>query len=91
MSSDEQADGLVAGAPKLAPFNPSSDEVVQRLISVTGLCSSDKLVDLGCGDGKVLLGAFAATGCRCVGVEYDQGIVARAHENIARAAAFAAE
>ena len=43
---------------KLAPFNPSSDEVVDLALDYLDLNSdTDTLIDLGCGDGRLLITA----------------------------------
>ena len=43
---------------KLAPFNPSSDEVIDLALDYLDLNSdTDTLIDLGCGDGRLLITA----------------------------------
>lgn len=42
----------------------------------------DHLVDLGCGDGRVLVHAGSAFGCRVTGVEKDSRLVVRARARI---------
>ena len=79
--------------PKLAPFNPSGDVVIATALRLLQLRPADVLYDLGCGDARLLLAAAdpaaAPAGCaaaaRCVGVEYDGAVYARA---LARVAAY---
>jgi len=55
---------------KLAPFNPSSNQIQKKALEMLDLGPNDVLFDLGCGDGRFL--CFAATetpGLKCVGVE----------------------
>ena len=40
---------------KLAPFNPSHDEVVEIALRLMALRDGDILYDLGCGDGRVMI------------------------------------
>ena len=68
---------------KLAPFNPSSDQIQQKALGMLDLGKDDVLFDLGCGDGRLL--CFAATntlGLRCVGIEIDELYVSRAQERV---------
>lgn len=52
------------------PYVPSSDEKVQTMIELAGIRSGDKAVDLGSGDGKLIL-ALAAKGADATGLEID--------------------
>ena len=67
---------------KLAPFNPTSKETVDAIFTTIAVRSDDVLVDLGCGDGRVLAAASQAAGCRGIGYEYDEGIASKAKKLI---------
>jgi precorrin-6B methylase 2 len=54
---------------------PTSPEVVQKMLDVAKLTPSDFLMDLGSGDGCIVIAA-AKRGVRAVGIEYDPGLVA---------------
>lgn len=41
--------------PKLAPFNPSHEDVVNLALDMMAVRSNDLVYDLGCGDGRVLV------------------------------------
>jgi cyclopropane fatty-acyl-phospholipid synthase-like methyltransferase len=41
--------------PKLAPFNPTSNEAIQIALDLLELKDDDVLYDLGCGDGRLLI------------------------------------
>ncbi|GIL77500.1 hypothetical protein Vretimale_2955 [Volvox reticuliferus] len=56
--------------PYVAPFYPTPDAVISRVLDLTEVGPGDCLYDLGCGDGRVLLAA-ARRGARCVGYELD--------------------
>ncbi|VEU42643.1 unnamed protein product [Pseudo-nitzschia multistriata] len=68
---------------KLAPFNPSSDQIQEKATSMFDLGEHDVLFDIGCGDGRLL--CFAATkipGLKCVGIEILEEFVSRARERV---------
>lgn len=54
----------------LAPFVPSSNKAVQTMLRVAGVCASDVVYDLGCGDGRIVAAA-AQLGARSVGIDID--------------------
>ncbi len=68
---------------KLAPFNPSSEQIQKKALGMLGLGPNDVLFDLGCGDGRFL--CFAATetpGLRCVGIEILAEFVSRGKDRV---------
>lgn len=72
-----------AEAFKLAPFNPSSEQIQEKAMELLGLIETDVLFDLGCGDGRLLVAAAKKyPGLRCVGVEIDPIFATRAKEAI---------
>ncbi|CAM9570778.1 unnamed protein product [Choristocarpus tenellus] len=70
---------------KLAPFNPSSDAVIQISLEMLQVVKSDVVYDLGCGDGRMLVEAVRLSGAQGIGVEYDQKYVDRAEQRVAEA------
>ena len=68
----------------LGPFSVTPSSLVEPLLRFAGAEPDDLVVDLGCGDGRILIGA-ARLGCRARGVESDPMLV-----SIARAAVLAA-
>lgn len=68
--------------PVLGPFLSTPDDLVAPLIDLAGITADDTVVDLGCGDARILVEAASRTGCDCIGIETDPTLVARA---IARA------
>jgi hypothetical protein len=62
----------------LGPYLPTPSGLVDALLDVAGVGPTDVLVDLGCGDGRILVHAAATRGCRAIGVEHDAELVARA-------------
>jgi len=62
---------------------PSDMESVAHALDLAGLREGEHLVDLGCGDGQVLVAA-AERGARVSGVECDEELVERAREALSR-------
>ena len=67
-----------ADAVCLSPWRRASDDVVRLIIDSIDIGPSDVFVDLGSGDGAVVLGVASRTGCRGVGIEAAADLVARA-------------
>ena len=70
---------------QLAPFDPTPQEVVARMLQLANLKSSDVLYDLGAGDGRVVIAAAKKYGIRAVGYEIDPGLAKLARENARQA------
>src|SRR6185503_17880749 len=67
------------------PFVTTPDEVVLRMLQLADTRPEDVVVDLGSGDGRIVIAAAQKFGARGVGVEIDAGLVAKSRENAARA------
>jgi SAM-dependent methyltransferase len=63
----------------------TSDERIDEALLLAGLRPGEHLLDLGCGDGRVLLRAAEAYGARVSGVELDPGLAATARQQLAAA------
>ncbi len=57
---------------KVAPWIPSTREVIVEALKLAKASSNDVVYDLGAGDGRVLVIAAKEFGSRCVGVEIDE-------------------
>jgi precorrin-6B methylase 2 len=66
---------------QLAPFDPTPQEVVERMLALVAVKKSDVIYDLGSGDGRILIAAAKRYGARGVGFEIDPGLVKLAREN----------
>jgi precorrin-6B methylase 2 len=67
---------------RLAPFDPTPAEVVDRMLRLAEIKKDDILYDLGSGDGRVVIAAAKKYGVRAVGIEFDPGLVKLARENL---------
>ncbi len=68
-------------APQLAPYVPTPQEVVDRMLTLAGVTKSDVVIDLGCGDGRIPITAARTYGARGIGVDIDPQRIAEANAN----------
>ncbi len=71
--------------PLRAPFFTTPPEVVTRMLALAETRADDFVLDLGSGDGRIVIHAARAHGARGLGVDLDADLVARAREAAARA------
>jgi hypothetical protein len=67
---------------QLAPFDPTPQEVVDRMLALGGIKAGDVLYDLGSGDGRILITAAKKYRIKAVGFELDTGLVKLTREKI---------
>lgn len=63
------------------PFDPSPQEVVDRMLQIAQVNQSDLLYDLGSGDGRIVITAAKKYGARGIGIDLDPRRVAEARAN----------
>jgi SAM-dependent methyltransferase len=68
-------------APQLAPYVPTPQDVVDRMLALANVAKSDVVFDLGCGDGRIPITAAKKFGARGVGVDIDPQRIAEANAN----------
>ena len=78
-----------AQAQDEVPFVVTPDAVTQAMLELAGVRSSDQLIDLGSGDGRIVITAARRHGARGLGVEIVPDLVAQSRQN-AQAAGVAA-
>ena len=66
-------------------YVPTPQSVVDKMLGVAKLQSSDVLYDLGCGDGRIVVTAARTYGVHAVGFDIDPDRVSEARENVRRA------
>ena len=69
----------------LAPYVPTPDDVVDRMLVFAEVTKNDVVYDLGCGDGRIPIAAARQFGARGVGIDIDPRRVEESKAN-ARAA-----
>jgi SAM-dependent methyltransferase len=72
-------------APQLAPYVPTPQQVVDRMLQLADVTKADVVYDLGCGDGRIPITAAKAFGARGVGVDIDPQRIAEANANAKQA------
>ncbi len=68
-----------ARAPDV-PYVPTPNEVVEAMLTMANVTKNDVVYDLGCGDGRIVIGA-AKRGARAVGVDINPERIAEANRN----------
>jgi SAM-dependent methyltransferase len=68
-------------APQLAPYVPTPQEVVDRMLALASVGRHDVVLDLGCGDGRIPITAAKAFGAKGIGVDIDPLRIAEANAN----------
>jgi len=64
---------------------PTPDGVVDRMLQMAQVTARDYVVDLGAGDGKIVIAAAGKFGARALGIEYDPEMARHAQRNVKRA------
>ncbi|MCG6877324.1 MAG: class I SAM-dependent methyltransferase [Betaproteobacteria bacterium] len=64
-----------------SPFVTSPPLVVERMLALAGVTPKDFVVDLGSGDGRIVIAAAKRYGAQAMGVEYDPKLVALSRKN----------
>ena len=72
----------------LAPYVPTPQYVVEKMLELAQVTSKDIVYDLGCGDGRIVITAAKKYGARAVGVDFD---AERIRESMANAKAAGVE
>ncbi len=61
-----------------APYLPTPPATVLEMLRLADLTEKDRLYDLGCGDGRIVVAAALHYGVQATGVEIDAGLIAEA-------------
>ncbi len=79
MSRAQSADG-----EKIAPYYPTPETIVEKMLQLGGLKAGERMFDLGSGDGRIVIMAAKRFHAQAVGVELDKDLSARSTAEIAR-------
>jgi SAM-dependent methyltransferase len=84
-SSCQSANRLEFGKGLDVPYVQTPPHVVTAMLRMAHVGQHDVVVDLGCGDGRVVVAAAKQFGARGVGYDIDPQRISEARENAARA------
>src|SRR5215471_8430596 len=59
---------------KLAPYYPTPETIVEKMLQLGGLKAGEKMFDLGSGDGRIVIMAAQKFHAEAVGVELDKDL-----------------
>ncbi len=76
---------VAAQEANLAPFVPTPQDVVDRMLELAGVTANDVIYDLGCGDGRIVITAARRFGARGVGIDIDPRRIAESNANAQQA------
>jgi SAM-dependent methyltransferase len=63
-------------------YVPTPHDVVEKMLELAAVKKTDVLLDLGCGDGRIVVAAAKKYGCKATGYDIDPVRVAESQENI---------
>src|SRR5579883_2389429 len=69
-------------AEKLAPYYPTPETIVDKMLQFGGLKAGEKMFDLGSGDGRIVIMAARKFKADATGVEFDQDLWKQSVEKI---------
>jgi protein-L-isoaspartate O-methyltransferase len=61
-------------AEKLAPYYPTPETIVDKMLQLGGLKAGEKVYDLGSGDGRIVITAAEKFHAEAVGIELDKDL-----------------
>lgn len=69
----------------LAPYVPTPQDVVERMLGLASVGKNDVVIDLGSGDGRLVVTAAKQFGARGIGVDIDPARIAEGRANAKQA------
>ena len=73
------------GTKSLAPYVPTPQDVVDRMLELAQVTRNDVVYDLGCSDGRIVITAAKKYGARGVGIDLDPERIAESKANAQQA------
>ncbi len=67
---------------KLAPYYPTPETIVQKMLQLGGLKAGEKVYDLGSGDGRIVIMAAEKFHANAVGIELDKELYHQSMDKI---------
>jgi tRNA G46 methylase TrmB len=69
-------------AEKLAPYYPTPETIVDKMLQLGGLKAGEKVYDLGSGDGRIIVMAAQKFHADAVGIELDKDLCKLSEDKI---------
>jgi protein-L-isoaspartate O-methyltransferase len=69
---------------KLAPYYPTPETIVEKMLLLGEVKPNEKVYDLGSGDGRIVIAAAKKFKANAVGVEFDDGLFKQSMARIAK-------
>jgi len=66
------------------PYVPTPANVVEAMLAIAEVRPQDFVVDLGSGDGRIVIAAAKEYGARALGIDYDRTLIDQSRETAAR-------
>ena len=79
-----QEPSLQQRAPDV-PYVPTPPEVVDEMLKLASVTKSDYVIDLGCGDGRIVIAAAKNYGAHALGIDINPERIAEAQDNAKKA------
>src|SRR5262252_8642377 len=70
------------GTEKLAPYFPTPETIVDKMLTLGELKSGEKMFDLGSGDGRIVIMAARKYKADATGVEFDDSLYKQSMDRI---------
>jgi protein-L-isoaspartate O-methyltransferase len=71
-----------ANTEKLAPYYPTPEVIVEKMLNLGELKAGEKMFDLGSGDGRLVIAAARKFKADATGVEFDSSLYKQSSERI---------
>jgi protein-L-isoaspartate O-methyltransferase len=69
---------------KLAPYYPTPEAIVEKMLELGGLKPGETMFDLGSGDGRIVIIGAKKFKANAIGVEYDESLYHQSTDRIAK-------
>jgi hypothetical protein len=69
-----------------AIYVPTPPEVVEKMLELAAIKKTETLVDLGCGDGRIVVAAAKKYGCKAIGYDIDPECIKMSRQNVKKEA-----
>lgn len=71
-------------APKeqLVPFVPSTNLTAEKVVELLKITEDESIIDLGCGDGRILFKAVEMKNCNGVGIDINKDLIDECNQKV---------